>query len=147
MLSTMKISVPIVRLKHGLTCLSRVVVLLLLEDLITFFLSLHVLNNQSAIWVDGLCLKARKKSFITSSNTERHTEVQKYHNFLLQDIMANIMLLISSSVVVVFWTLLYYWQYIKEISYGTCCWPLPKLLLIFINKGFDKTHCNVIFTT
>lgn len=109
MLSTMKISVPIVRLKHGLTCLSRVVVLLLLEDLITFFLSLHVLNNQSAIWVDGLCLKGEKKLSSQSSNTERHTEVQKYHNFLLHDmIMAKIMLLISSSVVVVFWTLLYY---------------------------------------
>lgn len=51
------------------TCSWRVVVLLF-EDLVAFFLSLHVLNHHGTVWVHGLRLKI-KKSRVTHEITQQ----------------------------------------------------------------------------
>lgn len=46
------------------TCTGGVVVLLLFEDLVAFFLSHHVLNHQGTVWVYGLCLRTGKNTSV-----------------------------------------------------------------------------------
>ena len=58
--SQMKASVCTTWPQHPQTCPWGVVVLLLSEDLVAFFLSPHVLNHHGTVWVHGLRLKIKK---------------------------------------------------------------------------------------